>query len=278
MTTFINYLKKLTIKLNRKQKKFTWAQLASHLKISKSYLSQILKGAKNFPVDQLDDLIDYLDLDHLSKHDLIQCYINDELSKLKKSSKYVSKYMTMENSITQRTKPNSISAINSQALELFDRWYYTAILDLISTKHFQFNFDWIAKKLNLNKIIVEIAWNFLHTKGYIEKQKDNVWVKTNKKFRYIAGDNKINEKELTRTCYNYYSQYMEIAKAQILSGTSTKKDRLIQGVTCSANLAKFEKVKLQLENNLYQAAENLSEGDCTEIYYLLTLAIPLTKK
>ncbi len=71
---------------------------------------------------------------------------------------------------------------------------------------------------------------------------------------------------------------MEIVKSQILSGTSTKKGRLIQGITTSANLSNLEKVKLQLESQLYQAAEDLSEGECTDIYYLMSIAIPLTKK
>ncbi len=150
-SSFTGYLKKMVIKLNKKQKKFTWVQLANHLKISKSYLSQILKGSKCFPVDHLDDLIEYLDLDALSKHELIQSFLNDEISRFKESSKQISQYLVIENRAILNSKSISVSSVNSQALELFDRWYYTAILDLVGTRNFQFNFDWIAKKLNLNK-------------------------------------------------------------------------------------------------------------------------------
>lgn len=276
---FINHLKKIVSKQNKNHKNFTWADLAKRLEISKSYLSQILNGSKSFPVDQLDALIDALDLDSLAKYELVHLYLNEVHLDLKKNSKYVSHFLSHTKNSNSTLEPTSLSGIGIQSLELFDRWYYTAILDLVETKSFRLDFGWIAKKLNINKNLAEISWNFLVSKGYLEQNENKLWTKSNKKFRLITGDNNhSNEKNLVRTRYNYYSQFMELTKAQILSGSFTKNERLIQGVTCSTNLAQLENVKIEFEKSLYKSAENLSQGECTDVYYLMAIAIPITQR
>jgi len=279
---FLLQLKKSTERLNKSYKKFTWNEMAHHLKISKSYMSQILSGKKVFPVEYLDALVDFLDLDHLAKHELLQAYLQDEQLRLQKKSKYLSRYIktTSQEHLELHQKPlTSIAELNTQALDLFDRWYYTALLDLVETKDFHLDFDWFAQRLNITKTLAEISWNLLVSKGYAIPTKDGGWKKSQKKFRIVVGDNqKSNESDIVRTRYNYYSQFMELAKHQILSGSSTKDLRLIQGITCSANTEKLDEAKLKLEKNLYATSELLAEEDCDEVYFLMNIAIPITKK
>lgn len=279
---FLLQLKKSTERLNKNYKKFTWNKLAQHLKISKSYMSQIMSGKKVFPIEHLDALIDYLDLDHLAKHDLLQAFLQDEQLRLQKKSNHISRYIKTVSHVhpeLNQTPITSIPEINSQALDLFDRWYYTALLDLVETKDFHLNFDWFAKRLNITKTLAEISWNLLVSKGYVVSTKEGGWRKSQKRFRIVVGDNqKSNERNIVRTRYNYYSQFMELAKHQILSGSSTKDLRLIQGITCSANTEKIDEAKLRLEKSLYATSELLAKEDCDEVYFLMSLAIPITKR
>lgn len=277
--SFTQYLKKSVQRLNKNHKKFTWNQLALHLKISKSYLSQILSDKKSFPIEYLDSLIDFLDLDDLARFELIQCYLQNEHQRLIKNSKHLKKYLQISQGTPYSKHFESIANLNIQSLDLFDRWYYTAILDLVDTTDFKLDPEWIAQRLHISKTLAEISWNLLVSKGYLVLSENGHWQKSQKKFRIVVGDNtKNNEKEIVRTRYNYYSQFMELAKAQILAGSNTKHTRLIQGVTCSVNPSKLDEVKINLEKNLYDTATHLSEGDCSEVYFLMSLAIPLTTR
>lgn len=276
---FIQYIKKSVQRVNKTHKKFTWNQLAQYLKISKSYLSQILSDKKSFPIEYLDSLIEFLDLDDLARFELIQCYLQNENQRLIKNSKHLKKYLQTAQSTPYGNYIGSITNLNIQSLDLFDRWYYTAILDLVDTTDFKMDLEWIAERLHISKTLAEISWNLLVSKGCLVLSEEGKWQKSQKKFRMVVGDNtKNNEKDIVRTRYNYYSQFMELTKAQILAGSSTKHNRLIQGVTCSANPSNLDEVKINLEKNLYDTASQLSEGDCTEVYFLMTVAIPLTTR
>jgi uncharacterized protein (TIGR02147 family) len=274
--TFIDIIKTAGDRLDLPYKKFTWHSLAKKLKISKSYLSQILSGKKNFPADRLDLLIEMLELDELGRHNLLTAFVEEELQRIQVESKYCKQYFE-RTGFTNEIQNNHLAELNVEAMDLFDHWYHTALLDLVQTVNFKLDFKWIATRLNISVTLAEMSWNFLLNKGYVVKAQSNKWEKVQAKFRMVDGDKpRPSEKEIIKTRLRYYSQMMEKAKAQILEGSASKNQRLIQGLTCSINQSKLPTAKVELEKALYSAAEDLTEGECSEVYYLMTMAIPLT--
>ncbi len=268
---------------------FSLRQMALHLKLSPSFLTNVIKGKKKFPAEHLDSFIQFLDLDEIVASNLCEFIQKQELKSLLDQSKNFNKYFKKSNSkkitnkdhfefqnqetiINPETKPYSELPITQ--MTLLNPWYNIAVLDLISLEHFSSEPKWISDKLGISIIESENALKFLLNNDYLSIDKNTKkFVKTDKKLR-------LPTKESHFSVRNYHTQM--IKKGIEFMNTNSNKDefknRLITSVVIGTHSPNFESAKSFLHESLYTTADILSDGSADELYQLSVILFPLTKK
>lgn len=124
--------------------KFSLRALAERMKISPGYLSKLLSGQKALNKKLLRDFIFHLKLDSLQSHQIFESLENQivkerigtlDLPRSKKSE--------------AKTELDIYELAPQQVEWILSRWYYVAILDLITNEDFQEDFEWMSKRLQI---------------------------------------------------------------------------------------------------------------------------------
>ncbi|MGZ3780843.1 MAG: TIGR02147 family protein [Pseudobdellovibrionaceae bacterium] len=110
----------------------------------------------------------------------------------------------------------------------------------------------------------------LNNSNFFE-QKDGIWIKTNLHIRYPT-------KAPLPAIRAYHKNMLEKALANLVNGIDKKsfERRSISSVSVASNPQNLKKAKERLSEMMYEIANILSEGDCTEIYQLNVQLFPLT--
>ncbi|MNL22550.1 hypothetical protein D3C87_1439020 [compost metagenome] len=76
-----------------------------------------------------------------------------------------------------------------------------------------------------------------------------------------------------------HAQLIQLAMQKLMTETAQVNfdARLINGVMFAANPANLQRAKDRLNDAIYEAAEILAEGECTEVYQINLQLFPLTK-
>lgn len=272
MTT--KFTSQLLASIHRKQKKnpkFSLRLMAKNLGLSHSFLSQVLSGKKQFPIDRIDSLIEVLELDDFAKRRLLENIIDSQIDDWKSKSKYLGDHLELA---IQKTKPSVrvYEEIPPSKMSLINPWYNMALLDLVESHDFQVNYPWISTRLHISPFQAQAAWTFLVDNKFVVQENEQ-WKKTDLYLRMPV----TRSSEPIRQHYLQILQKVEDQLKRKVTDEDLKR-RLIIGATCTTNPAKLEEVKQYLEDTLYIAAEELAEGTCSEVYHILLSAIPLTGK
>lgn len=266
------FTSQLLASIHRKQKrnpKFSLRLIAKKLGVSHSFLSQILSGKKQFPIDRLDALIEVLELDEFGQRRLIENLIDAQIDEWKTKSKALGEHLKVA---TSKLSPSVrvYEEVPSSKMSLVNPWYTMAVLDLVESQNFFVNFEWIAKRLGISPIEAQSAWTYLVTHQFVV-ESDGHWKKNDPYLRIPV----IHSNEMIR---QHYLQILKKIEHQLQKKTSEtdRNQRLIVGATCTTNPQKLAEVKQYLEDTLYIAAEELAEGTGSEVYYIFVSAIPLT--
>lgn len=267
------FTSQLLASIHRKQKKnpkFSLRLMAKQLGISHSFLSQVLSGKKQFPLDRIDALIDVLELDEFAKRRLLENVIDEQIDDWKTKSKALGEHL--EQTVTHsKLSVRVYEEIPPSKMSLVNPWFNMAILDLVESQDFSVNYSWISKRLGVSTFQAQAAWAFLTEQKFVIEDNGR-WKKSDLYLRMPV----LKSSEPIR---QHYLQILGKMEEQLKKKTSDAdlKRRMIVGATCTANSQKLDEVKQYLEDSLYIAAEELAEGDCSEVYYLMVSAIPLTK-
>ncbi|MGZ3826991.1 MAG: TIGR02147 family protein [Bdellovibrio sp.] len=268
------FVEQLRASIQRKQKKnpnYSIRKLAQDIDLSHSFISQVLSGKKQFPMERLDDLVKALELDEFALRRFVESIVETQMQEWKTKSKTLDKYLKQDFSKTS----SSVRVYNELPLSkmtLINPWYNMAVLDLVVSEDFRVNYKWLAERLQISTAQAQSAWSFLKENKFVE-EKDGRWKKSEQYLRLPV----LKSSEPIR---QHYLQVLDRIEDQ-LKNKSSESDlgrRLIVGATCTANQQKLSEVKQYLEDSLYVAAEELAEGPCTDVYYLLVSAIPLTRQ
>lgn len=268
-----NFVRQLQSSIRRKQKrnaKYSLRLLATQLGLSHSFLSQVLAEKKSFPIERIDDLIAVLELDEFAERRLIEGLVEDQYGHWKLKSKAVSRFLK-KTAHSASAPPRVYDELPTDKLTLLSHWYHLALLDLLASADFQLNFQWIADRLNINSFEAQAAWMFLKENRLVE-EVDGRWKKSDRHLRLPVNRGASPVRE-------HYVQMLQKMQNELKTKTSEddRSLRLMVGASCTANMSKWNDVKQYLEDALYCGAEELSEGESREVYYLMVSAIPLTK-
>ena len=237
--------------------------LAAKAKISPGYLSKILAGTKPLNKKIIEELSRCLKMDDLQYQQLLECYeqkiIKEKLGKSKKSERFL-------------FASEEYELLPAQSEWILSKWHYICVLDLITTKSFKEDPDWIAKRLNIRREDAAEALKLLERANLtFRDEKGNL----QKKYRKLRFPTKMS-KDLIR---QFHIAQMKRAINLLDRQTSQNEfeGRLITSLTVATNLAKIQEVKEFLHQALYQAADMLSEGDSHELYQLNLQFFPQTR-
>ncbi|MGZ3768533.1 MAG: TIGR02147 family protein [Bdellovibrio sp.] len=273
------FLRQVQIAFNRKKRqnyRFSWRQLALKLEVSNAFLSQIMKGKRKIPIDKLDSLINALEMDEFAERRLFYAYFRELDAEISTKSLKAAKYIKERNQHqpADKTFIEPFDEIPSEGshFPMFEPWYHAAILDLAETEDFRPDPYWISKRLAIQPHQAEQALSLALQHGFLKQVGDKI-TKSKKTIRNSA-------KSSSKMMRSFYSEML--TKTQVIMNRKTSledfQERLIMGVTCSANSKIWPQIKAQMTDQLFSNAVQLASGDCQQVYCLATIAIPLSKK
>jgi uncharacterized protein (TIGR02147 family) len=272
MSAITSIIKQSIKRIQLGNPQFSHRALAKKLNVSHSFLSALLTEKKKWPLDLLDKVAEVLDLDELNMNQLGAAIIDDQLSELKQNSKIMKNFIKKSHSNFSNTTNalQKYAEIPQNKLNLLSHWYFVTLLDLCTCDNFQLDFKWISSRLGITAYEAEFAWNFLVTKGFVV-QKNSQWIKSDKDVRIP-----------TKSVQNLVQKHHQEMILKGISHMNENRDatafsqRLIAGVIAATNMDNLSQCKDYLHNSAYEAAQQLSDGPCTELYQIYVMLYPIT--
>lgn len=251
--------------LQKQNRNYSLRSLARDLDLSVSFVSDIFKGKRPIPKSRILSFKRSLKMDEI-KAKLFDQSLDQEI---------INKMPLLKNSFEQNLFKSSLAdytEITQKHFPILRHWYNVAIMDLVTCHDFDPDPAKIAVRLGIKNIEAKNAITLLESEGLI-KFENGIWSKTSKQIRFPA-------RFSTEAIRGIHSQLIKIALNKLLTETSPEKyqERLINGVMFAANPANLDKAKSRLNDALYEVAEILTEGECTEVYQLNCQLFPLSKR
>lgn len=253
----------LKIHFKRKQEQnsaYSLRALARDLGVSPSFVSSLFQGKKKISKKIFFKLTASLEMDEYAVASLQQA-LNKE------ASPFASTLGIATESSTVKFKPIG----KKRAMTLLHKWYYIAVLDLITCKNAKSEISWISRKLGLLSSEVEEALEVLSKLELIKKHNEK-WVKVVTKLRIptVHSQSEIRD---------FHRQMIEKALME-LKFKHQQADfdrRLINGITLAINPQKIKKARQRINEALHEIAEELMDDDSTELYQINLQLFPLSK-
>lgn len=251
--------------LQKQNASYSLRSLARDLNLSISFVSDIFKGKRPIPKSRIAAFKRVLKMDEI-KAKLFDQALDQEI---------INKMPQLKNSFEQSLFKSSLAGYTEIAQKHFPilkHWYNVAIMDLVTCRDFDPDPAKIAARLGIKPVEAKNALTLLDSEGLI-KFENGRWSKTLKQIRFPT-------RFSTEAMRGLHSQLIKIALSKLLTETTSEKfqERLINGVMFAANPANLDRAKSRLNDALYEVAEILTEGECTEIYQLNCQLFPLTVK
>ncbi len=256
------------LKLYFERKKLTFPNyslraLARDLEVSPAYISTILSGKKNLPEARLADIIRVLDLD-----DIATLQLKNALFPSEKKSKLPNEAQLGSDDIDFF---NKYKPLDKKKYDILNDWYNIVIMDLTTCKDFVNEPAWIAKKLKITQLEVEIAIENLKRHGLLG-EADGKLVKLETKLRFPT---KMSQTVIRK----FHKQMIKKAFEELDTKIDEKEfaNRLISGSTFALNPEKMELLKEKIQNALYEVSSMASEGTCESVYQFNIQFFPLSR-
>lgn len=239
--------------------KYSLRALARDLDLSASYVSQVMTGKKTLSESRIKDFVRVLELDDIA---VIQ---------LRRSMNLDQDYSGKPISGDDLNFLSKYSPLEEKKYHILSDWYNIAIMDLTTTIGFQSDPHWIAKRLGLSVLEVEIALERLLEAKLIMK-KDGAYIKSENKMRLPTS----RSKQIIR---KFHKQMIEKAYQELHHNTSEDdfRARLITGATFAIKKDQIEDIQKHIHEKLYEIGELSAKENCDELYQLNIQFFPLTK-
>jgi uncharacterized protein (TIGR02147 family) len=166
----------------------------------------------------------------------------------------------------EKRSPNP-RQLQDDELALIVEWYHFAILSLVSTKDFQFDFGWIADRLGITKAMVQSSWERLVRIGMV--QVDEGQVTLNETLTTTTSD--IPNKFIMLSHQDSLRQIVDH-----LPKVPTEK-RDVTSITLAVDSKKIKEAKNMIRTFRRKLAGFLSQGKKDEVYTINVQLFPLTK-
>lgn len=239
-------------KLQKENPRFSIRSLSLKVGLSHTFMANVLSGKKLLPLNRLEKLCEVLKIDELD-HNELKKYIRLEKSNLTEIAGSEIK------TPTSRTKEELLPENHIRVMRY---WWNLAILELLSC----YPETGLAKAVLLTRIPVQefeldISLNELRQLQLIRQDKDCFFKTENHLKIPTRGPNPITRQ--------FYKSALTLAQKE-LDKTQQQdfEKRFITGVSCAVNPSQIPKAKQKLAEALAEIRDILTEGECSEVYFL----------
>ncbi len=253
---------------NLKQKKnpsYSMRSLARDLKLTPAFISRLLSGKQDIPVQRLDEFAKILQIDALSLKELKIAIAKKQLKELGLSERDFDGFKKTS-ALSYDDKPQTTKEIS-----VLSPWYNIAIMEMATCENFKNDSAVIAKKLGIQKDQAQKSLEYLISNEYLQEENGTL-KKTNKKIRLAT----TTSAQIVRS---YHKSMIELAVKDMQQNTDSESfgKRLITSTSIAVNSAQIPLAKEKLAEAQLEIAEILTSGPCDEVYDLTLLLFPLTK-
>lgn len=240
--------------------KFSLRSLAAKLNLSPAFVSKILNGKSELPLERVDDFVRSLKMDKMSRSLLLETYLHENLMHVARSAKGA------------KSKSYPYEEMGDKNFHLLQEWYLIPILDYFSLEGAAMDENQIARAFGLPVPRVQAALAFLIENKYLAQQTNGTWRKTKYKVRLPTE----RSREMIR---DYHAKLMQLAIQTLKTQTDQAQfdRRLISGISVATNSANIELAIKKLNEAMYEVADILAAGACDQVYHLNVQLFPLTK-
>jgi uncharacterized protein (TIGR02147 family) len=254
-------------RLQTENRRLSVRSVAAQLKLSPSHVNKIFRGERELPLKLVNQFSRVLQLDH---HEVV------ELQRLALTA-HAERELRPGIKIGALREQNTAlmteyETLGGSDLWILERWYYFAILNLVTTQNFDSSPEHIATRLGISESDAQKALDRLTESGHLVSRGGRI-ERRSEKLRFPT--------QRSHLSLRIHHQAMIRKALDKLQGVPTEKDfadRLISSVTFAADPEKIEQAKLILEEAVYRAANFLANGEgCTEVYQINLQLFSLTK-
>ena len=268
--TTAELLNRALARQKRRNPRYSVRALARDLKLSPTYVRDLLMGKKNLPESRFQSVTKALGMDPLAMQALREAMLHETLKKKTESR------VSLENILEKKNTPGkthlSLNYTEGTLSEfsLLGPWYRMVILDWVTCDNFDPDPQVMSRRLKISAHLAERALVELAKAGFIE-MRNGKWHKRHQKIHFPTTRSKPSVR-------NYHKTMIEKAVKVLENETSdiAFQKRLITSVSIAANPKNLEKARLRLAEALLEITDILIEGECTEVYQLNAQLFPLT--
>ncbi|OFZ20931.1 MAG: hypothetical protein A2202_02050 [Bdellovibrionales bacterium RIFOXYA1_FULL_36_14] len=243
--SFKEYLNLEFAKRCKKNPLYSLRAFARDIQISHSSLCQFFKGKRQMSKEMIE------------KVGLALSLSPDEINKFSKNAKGEIIYDTLK----------------EDEYHLLSDWYYDAILELLSTKNFKSDFNWIARRLNITLAEVKLAVMRLQKLNLIYLDEEGKIFDKTSGFTTTASDNAYTDSAKKKK----QKQLFNLAKDAI--DKFDVRERSHSGVTFAVSMKKFDEARAMIKKFRRELSALLEgdQNDLDDVYHLAIALFPLTK-
>jgi len=256
LETSKDILRQILLKKMKVNPAYSARAFARDIGVSPAYVTMILNGKKTINLNRAIEISQALKLSENEKQALLNATMQESGLDLQVKSKLDRRDLT---------------DLSEEQFTVIADWYHFAIMDLVTTKDFKSDPKWIAKRLSLRPLEVEMAIERLIKVGILKKVGNHLKKALNK----VEFPTKLS---LTAV-REHHRQMMERAKEQ-LTKTDQKsfESRMISSMTFAADMSRIEEARKRVMDFQQELANFLSAGDeCSEVLQLNIQLFPHTK-
>lgn len=234
---------------------FSMRSMAKNLKVSPSFVSEVLAGHKDLPLERVKSFVKILEMDFAAEN---------RLRTLLAKESQVLQGLNLKDGLKEAPSIQKYEDLKKDKFSLLYPWYNVLILDFIECDGVGKDKGIISRCLGLSDYQVQRSLDFLLVNGFIQEKSDK-YVKISEKIRLAANRSHENIRE-------YHKKIIDLAKSQL--DKKTEQDfvqREISGLTINANptAENIEKARQILLDAIHEAGEILSSGGpCSDLYQL----------
>lgn len=187
---------------------------------------------------------------------------------------YEGLHLSIEQKNLLEIDSESIFRFSDMEMDVFvslSNWYYDAIIELLRTKGFKSQEEFVAYRLGISLVEAETAIKRLMQMGLIKRMPNKTWAASNENTLAYGGD------QTNFALQNLQRQLME--KAILALQEVPKKNREQASMTMAINKNDLPEVKLRIKKFQQEMCEFLQRPnrEADEVYQLVTTLFPLTK-
>jgi len=250
-------LREILLNMMVSNPKYSARAFARDLGVSSPFINMVLNGKKKLSLNRAVEITQIFKLSEEEKQNLLQATLQDSGVNLEVKTKF---------------NRSCLQSLSEEQFKVIADWYHFAILDLTTTKKFQANSQWIARKLELRPLEVEVAIARLIKVGLL-RENGNRLEKTNLQID-------VPTQASAPAVREHHRQMMRRAEEHLKKiDQKSFESRMICSVTFAGDKNLIEAARQKVLDFQQELASFMSAGkSCEDVYQLNIQFFPHTKE